>query len=93
MAPWINLPDCSSYTLLNATVPVNLLRFYASNRPSPCVDGLVLVNITIAKGVVVALCDSSEAVSSITLRGVVVDLAGGMILPTFVDLHTHIGPH
>ena len=86
-----NVPNASRLRLANASVPVCCLPADGESPYTQTIDSLALVDIFVSDGVVnhIAAADSrhhpdhSEYVS--------VDLRRGMVLPTFVDLHTHIG--
>ncbi len=76
------------YWLRNAHVPASLVvggTKWTARKPP--VDNLLSVDIEIEDGVIAAITTagtfSSYAVPSI-------DLMGGMVLPCFVDLHTHL---
>lgn len=63
------------------------------------VDGLTCVDIEVKNGLIDAIRPAKLKRSSIsskrglieTLSANVLDLAGGIVFPTFADLHTHIG--
>ena len=75
------IPQGGSYRLARARVPVCL----ADAPLKGDADGLVLVDISVADGRIAALVPSLEAPAADA-----VDLAGRMVLPAFVDCHTHI---
>lgn len=55
------------------------------------IDSLALVDIDVADGLITGIC-AARGGSVYPDRYVgIVDLRHGMVLPTFVDLHTHIG--
>jgi cytosine deaminase len=75
------IPQGGSYRLARARVPVCL----ADAPLKGDADGLALVDISVADGRIAALVPSLEAPAADA-----VDLAGRMLLPAFVDCHTHI---
>lgn len=74
----ITLPAAGSYTLRNASVPASVMDDAASGA-------LRTVDIAVTGGAVSAITPAS---SSPTAGGI--DLDGGIVLPAFVDLHTHL---
>ncbi|EEH57360.1 cytosine deaminase/metal dependent hydrolase [Micromonas pusilla CCMP1545] len=91
-APWSswlpNVPSGSDFVLRNAHVPACCV--HGAGDLAIDHDGLSFVDIEIRTGKVssVTPASSSSSISSSTLPQVDVD--GGMVFPTFVDLHTHI---
>lgn len=79
---YVALPALERFRLANATVPVALLRG-AETLPADQ-DGLARADIVIAAGRIEAVTAPG------TLAAEAVDLDGGMILPCFVDAHTHL---
>ena len=77
------IPSGGEYRLARAHVPACLLdaRDVESGR-----DGLALVDLSVADGLIANIETSSLGASSPSA----VDLAGRMVLPAFVDCHTHI---
>lgn len=77
------IPDSASYRLANA-------RLHASLTPGLAVaydgDGFALVDITIAEGKIVGIAAHDRA----TAQPDAIDLAGRIMLPCFIDCHTHI---
>ncbi|MVS97494.1 cytosine deaminase [Devosia marina] len=72
------IPDGGHYVLANAAVPASLMG-------DPTSGALRLVDITIADGAIAAI-DPAGSVS-LPQR---IDLRGDIVLPAFVDLHTHL---
>lgn len=82
-AAWLDLPPGGRYRLANTTVPASVLRGAALPAAGP--DGLVRLDIDIAGGRI------AEITPAGTREGpVAVDLGRAMVLPAFVDAHTHI---
>jgi cytosine deaminase len=80
----VAIPAGRAYRLRNATVPACLLT-----APPPVAvtgDGLVVVDLSIRDGLVVAV----EAPGPARGPEESLDLRGGMAWPCFVDLHTHL---
>lgn len=74
--------DAPRYVLANATVP----GVFLDDLPQPPdSDGLVSADIVVSEGVVERV---APAGSETAFPGI--DLDGGMVWPTFVDMHTHI---
>lgn len=97
-------PDEATYTLRSAHVPVcclERLRPEDLEGLQPCVDGLALVDITVNGSKILSITPAGAAARDELPNGHAaahqalpvphVDLRGKMVLPTFVDLHTHIG--
>lgn len=80
-----NIPESGDYVLLNCSVPIEVLR--SGSVPGPGNDDdLVLCNIHIESGKISKITPSTQMQ---VYEGV--DLEGGCVFPTFMDLHTHIG--
>jgi len=78
----VTIPETGDYRIVRATVPLSLAdtRDIAGDR-----DGLALVDIRVDGGRILSIdASKGEATSG------AVDLAGRMLLPSFVDCHTHI---
>ena len=99
---WVKLPQTDRYQLTRANVPLSLLEVDVQSQaqlaPQASAEGLVLVNITIADGQITDIspvsdgafaCGSVEVANS-GQTGSAIDLKGGQVWPTFVDLHTHL---
>lgn len=79
------VPADNTYVLLNCSVPSACLHNVDLSTLVVDHDGLVSCDIRVKDGLIVDVCSSRQwACSS-------VDLEGGCVWPTFVDLHTHIG--
>jgi cytosine deaminase len=76
------LPGGDAFRLMRAHVPRCLL--VDDPGPSPAADGLVPVDIEILDGTVAAVVPAAAPVPG------AVDLAGRMVWPSPVDLHTHL---
>lgn len=94
----VSLPDTSgAYCLRRARVPVCCLSGVDCRGWDVCVDGLALVDLTVRDGRIQGIAASGNAGmnghAQENDRALLpeLDLAGKMVLPTFVDLHTHIG--
>lgn len=76
--------------------PQQLLR---SESTSPDLDSLVHVDIEVEDGIVKEICRArprggvgdAEHDDGVSRRRPIIDASSSMILPCFVDLHTHIG--
>jgi cytosine/creatinine deaminase len=77
----IRIPNADTYLLANARVPVDLAKTSLT-----AADGLVACDVGIARGRV-----TLSARGAVRPDGVpVVDLRNGLVLPRFVDIHTHL---
>ena len=85
----VSLPSRGSYVLTNAQVPAGCLQGDVVGTPSVCVDNLAAVDLEVSGGRVAAVYAAGQAARHTHARQV--DLCGKMVLPTFADLHTHIG--
>ncbi|UJW85055.1 cytosine deaminase [Devosia sp. SL43] len=74
----ITIPADGHYVLANASVPESVMDNAASGA-------LARVDITVADGIVTAISPAGTAPASTAI-----DLDGGIVLPAFVDLHTHL---
>lgn len=90
MMHFIDIKGQSDLRVANASVPVCCLPSGLSVGDHT-VDSLALVDIDIAEGLVTGICSARGTAVYPHLDGGIVDLRHGMVLPTFVDLHTHIG--
>ncbi|MFO1151237.1 MAG: cytosine deaminase [Alsobacter sp.] len=79
-----SIPAASSYCLANATVPASL----TGDAPLPTAgDGLACADILVRNGRVAALLPPGEG----TLAAApIVNLDRGMVMPGFIDIHTHL---
>ena len=78
-------PHSNAYVLANATVPVELV--HETTGLSGDANRLAACNIQIADGRIAAILPLGIAHESSTE---VIDLHRGLVLPRFVDVHTHI---
>ncbi|MCW5715945.1 MAG: cytosine deaminase [Bauldia sp.] len=76
----LSIPDDRRYAITNAAFPASLLAVHPA-APGDLVSG----DLVIADGRIERILPPGAA-SGLT----VVDLAGGMVFPAFVDMHTHI---
>lgn len=74
----ITVPADGHYVLANASVPEAVMGKVGSG-------GLSRVDLTIADGLVTAIAPAGSAPGAQAI-----DLDGGIVLPAFVDLHTHL---
>jgi cytosine/creatinine deaminase len=74
----ISIPADGHYVLANASVPQSVMDNAASGA-------LVRVDITVAKGTIAGIAPAGS-----TLAPNQIDLDGDIVLPAFVDLHTHL---
>lgn len=82
---FLALPEAARYRLSDASVPAALVE---AGTLAPAVDGLVRADILVVDGIVAAVTAAKEAAAG---PGVVsVPLDGAMVLPCFVDAHTHL---
>jgi cytosine deaminase len=79
--PEPSVPIAGSYRLKNATVPACLI---AGQRHEADADGLARVDIRIAEGRIAGIAPAARQATED------VELAGRMLLPAFVDCHTHL---
>lgn len=74
-----SFPDAPAFTILNATV--------ADSARGDIASGAVgRYDIVVRDGIIEAICPASGA----PVDGVAVDLDGGIVMPCFVDIHTHL---
>ena len=87
---FIALPDVETYTLRNVRVPACCIQrpsTESSQSIKGCVDGLVAVDVVVSGDRIAAIQPAhGAAVGEASL-----DLRESMLLPAFVDMHTHIG--
>jgi len=79
------------YLLSNAHIPTGCVQGPLPGAVSMCVDNLALCDMLVEGGKVAALYPAGQGAAHAGRRCHVVDLKGKMVLPTFADLHTHIG--
>jgi cytosine deaminase len=82
--PTLTLPAASAYLLVNARVPVDLVPSLAGDASA---DRIAHCEITVENGRIAALAPPAGT-NATDLP--VVDLDGGLVLPRFVDMHTHL---
>lgn len=82
------VPAGDSYTLANATVPASLVEGLAGTPDS---EGLLRADIAIAGGRIASIAPAAAGnTPNASGQSVRVELDGGMVLPCFVDMHTHL---
>ncbi|MER8845552.1 MULTISPECIES: cytosine deaminase [Mesorhizobium] len=77
------IPNAGSYRLANARLHASLTPGLAATYDS---DGFALADIAVAEGRISAIAAHDRA----AISSGAVDLAGRIVLPCFVDCHTHI---
>jgi len=89
----VSLPRRRHYVLANARVPLGCLEGVDHGAFDACVDRLAAVDIEVKDGKITAIAPAGALSVARSLLGspMRLDLHGKMVLPTFVDLHTHIG--
>jgi hypothetical protein len=89
----VSLPRSRHYVLTNARVPLGCLEGVDEGELEACIDRLAMVDIEVRDGKVASIRAAGQAPLRSALLGGPrrVDLRGKMVLPTFADLHTHIG--
>ncbi len=91
--PCISLPGSAAYVLRGVSVPASVLEGVDLHILEKSVDDLCLTDIEVQEGSIAsisaALCEGQSAKGSRAVE--TVKHRGGMALPTFADLHTHIG--
>ena len=90
MRHFVNVPDAEHLFITNAHVPICCIPTDVSVI-SPTIDSLALVDIEVSSGLVSGIYAARGSAAYADCDSGVVDLRRGMILPAFVDLHTHIG--
>lgn len=86
-----NIPNASHLLLANATVPVSCLPVVGESEYTRTIDSLTLIDIHMVDGIVTQIAAANNSQRPDSPQWALVDLRRGMVLPTFVDLHTHIG--
>ena len=97
---FIHLPDESAYTLGNARVPACCIEQHkiaanatdsssgGSKAWQACVDGLVAVDLSVDGDRIAAIRPAGAARAG---SDAYLDVRESIVMPAFVDLHTHIG--
>jgi cytosine deaminase len=91
MADFVAIPECETYRLRNATVPVALLT--APPSAPVTADGLAVVDLEIRAGRITALGPARPppgAGGGAGRHGDDPDLRRGLVWPCLVDVHTHL---
>jgi len=93
IAPFVTPPQTRSFWLVNARLPLALLDQTVAHRDPvpmlasfPFLENLVAADVEIRAGHIAAIAPVGTAPADAPS----VDLAKGLILPCFVDLHTHL---
>ncbi len=82
----MQIPNVGHYWLLNAQVPLSVLRDPVPGA-TPNLDNLVLLDLQIRAGVIAQIQPANSSASA----GIPsVDLRRGQVWPCFVDIHTHL---
>jgi cytosine/adenosine deaminase-related metal-dependent hydrolase len=89
MSGFMSIPNVPHYIAHNVHVPVHCLRGLDSFESIVDHDGLCAIDIEVLNGTVLSLSAAGSSIKPNPPR--VVDFAGSMCWPTFLDLHTHIG--
>lgn len=89
MRHFVDIKAQTHLRILNASVPLCCIPT-DSSLPSPTIDSLALVDIHVVEGIVVGIHAARGSAAYANHDVGIVDLRHGMVLPTFVDLHTHI---
>ncbi len=93
IAPFLSLPSVPHYWLANARLPLALLDTTVTHRQPiaalaspPFAEELVAADVAIDQGRITAIAPVGTAPAHLPQ----VDLAQGLVLPCFVDSHTHL---
>jgi cytosine/adenosine deaminase-related metal-dependent hydrolase len=90
MRAHVEIPPTGHYILQNVSVPSTYLVGSEGSAQPSCSDSLTRVTIEVQDGRLLAIKATGWAGSR--KDGVpVMDAKGSIALPTFVDLHTHVG--
>lgn len=81
------VPEADQYILANCSVPTVLLSHPRIQDLPTDNDSLARCDIVVANGSITEV----YAPGKVDQQCPVVDVEGGCVFPTFVDLHTHIG--
>ncbi|MBB4952624.1 cytosine deaminase [Agrobacterium vitis] len=79
---FLTLPDATRFALKNATLPAVTVDGFKA----PASEGLIKADLILADGKVDAILPPGTAPADLPYA----DMLDGMILPTFVDMHTHL---
>lgn len=90
MRRFVDVKNQRNLRIENAYVPVCCLP-QSIPLANTTIDSLALVDIDIADGCVTGVFAASDKSTYSNAHGGILNLRHGMVLPTFVDLHTHIG--
>lgn len=98
---FVTLPDASTYMLGNARVPACCIERprvvenatdhsngLSAKEWQTCIDGVVTVDIEVSGA---RITDIRPAAAAAKGGAAYLDVRESMVLPAFVDLHTHIG--
>jgi cytosine/creatinine deaminase len=89
------LPSTSHYLLKNARVPLSLLEIKsiaqsASILATTAENNFCAVDLEIAAGAIAQIIPAGQEHLFLIADIPIVDLCGGLVLPCFVDMHTHL---
>ena len=85
------LPSTSNYLLKNGRVPQSLIEMQSTIAPSASTDNnFCLVDVEIAAGTIARITPAGTEHLFPIADIPIVDLCNGLILPCFVDMHTHL---
>lgn len=79
---FVTLPQAPRFVLADATLPT----VCAPGLQAPATEGLMRADIVIADGKIEALLPAGTAPAALPRA----EMRGGMVWPTFTDMHTHI---
>jgi cytosine/creatinine deaminase len=90
---FVELPKGDHFVVVNCRAPSSCLEGVVE-QDGMCIDALLPVDVEVHRGRIASITSASTSNGrGVAIReGVeLVDVGGGIIFPTFVDLHTHIG--
>jgi cytosine deaminase len=79
------IPEASSYRIVNARAPATLVAISGLGMDA---DGATRIDLTIEEGRIESVLPTGT--SSLDGDLPVIDMDGGLVLPRFVDIHTHL---
>ena len=92
LKPCVRVPSSGTYIIQAVNVPVSTLEGVDLLNFDRTVDDLCLADLHICDGLLSYISPHSGRSSPAKdQKGVLINHRNGMALPTFVDLHTHIG--
>ena len=84
------LPSTSNYLLKNGRVPQSLIEMPSIALSASTDNNFCLVDVEIAAGTIARITPAGTEHLFPIVDIPIVDLRGGLILPCFVDMHTHL---